>query len=66
MNGERGSDKLQNERKEDSYRISKEDVRAINRMKSGKALGPHNIPVELWDCLVSLREQGSGLCKHIV
>lgn len=24
---------------------------AINRMKSGKALGPHDIPVELWDCL---------------
>ena len=32
--------------------ISKEEVRiAVKRMKSGRAVGPNNIPVEAWKCL---------------
>ncbi|KAI5093810.1 hypothetical protein C0J45_15534 [Silurus meridionalis] len=35
-----------------SSRISKEEVRAvIKRMKSGKSVGPDDIPVEAWRCL---------------
>ena len=33
-------------------KISKDEVRrALKRMKSGKALGPDDIPVEVWKCL---------------
>ena len=33
-------------------RISKEEVREnMQRMKSGKAVGPDDIPVEVWKCL---------------
>ena len=32
--------------------ISKDEVRtAMKRMKSGKAVGPDDIPVEAWKCL---------------
>ena len=35
--------------------ISAEEVRAaMNRMKTGKAVGPDNIPVEAWKCLGEL------------
>ncbi|KAI5627659.1 hypothetical protein C0J50_8434, partial [Silurus asotus] len=38
--------------KQDVDRISKEEVRAaIKRMKSGKSVGPDDIPVEAWRCL---------------
>ncbi|KAI5623886.1 hypothetical protein C0J50_16567 [Silurus asotus] len=38
--------------KQDVNRISKEEVRAaIKRMKSGKSVGPDDIPVEAWRCL---------------
>ncbi|KAI5620741.1 hypothetical protein C0J50_19613, partial [Silurus asotus] len=38
--------------KQDVDRISKEVVRAaIKRMKSGKSVGPDDIPVEAWRCL---------------
>ena len=33
-------------------KISKEEVREnIKRMKNGKAVGPDDIPVEVWKCL---------------
>ncbi|KAK3544202.1 hypothetical protein QTP86_008342 [Hemibagrus guttatus] len=33
-------------------KIRKDEVRkALKRMKSGKAVGPHDIPVEVWKCL---------------
>ena len=33
-------------------RISKEEVKeTLRRMKSGKAVGPNLIPVEIWKCL---------------
>ena len=33
-------------------KISKEEVREnMNRMKNGKAVGPDDIPVEVWKCL---------------
>ncbi|KAI5089396.1 hypothetical protein C0J45_20804 [Silurus meridionalis] len=38
--------------KQDVDRISKEEVRAaIKRMKSGKSVGPDDIPVEAWRCV---------------
>ncbi|MFY0383419.1 RNA-directed DNA polymerase, partial [Bacillus sp. YIM B13582] len=38
--------------KQEVDRISKEEVRAaIKRMKSGKSVGPDDIPVEAWRCL---------------
>ena len=41
--------------KQEVDRISKEEVRAaIKRMKSGKAVGPDDIPVEAWRCLGDL------------
>ncbi|KAK3507851.1 hypothetical protein QTP70_001422 [Hemibagrus guttatus] len=34
------------------YKIRKDEVRkALKRMKSGKAVGPDDIPVEVWKCL---------------
>ncbi|KAK3522736.1 hypothetical protein QTP86_030783 [Hemibagrus guttatus] len=34
------------------YKIRKDEVRkALKRMKSGKAVGPDDIPVEVWNCL---------------
>ena len=33
--------------------VSKEEVREnMQRMKNGKAVGPDDIPVEVWTCLV--------------
>lgn len=33
-------------------KINKDEVRsALKRMKSGKALGPHDAPLEVWKCL---------------
>lgn len=33
-------------------KINKDEVRcALKRIKSGKALRPHDIPVEVWKCL---------------
>ena len=33
-------------------KISKEEVRGnMKRMKNGKAVGPDDIPVEVWKCL---------------
>ncbi|KAF7644203.1 hypothetical protein LDENG_00226100 [Lucifuga dentata] len=33
-------------------KISKDEVRrSLKRMKSGKAVGPDDIPVEVWKCL---------------
>ena len=37
---------------QDIARISKDEVRkALNRMKKGKAVGPDDIPVEVWKCI---------------
>ena len=38
-------------------KISKGEVRrALKRMKSGKAVGPDDIPVEVWKCLGEVEE----------
>jgi len=35
--------------------ISKEEIRdALKKMKTGKAVGPDGIPVEMWKCLVNM------------
>ena len=43
---------MKNMRQRDVERISKEEVREnVQRMTNGKAVGPDNIPVEVWKCL---------------
>jgi exonuclease III len=48
--------------------ISKDEVRrALKRMKSGKALGPDDIPVEVWKCLGEVAiEYLTGLFNRIL
>ncbi|XP_051806753.1 uncharacterized protein LOC127534762 [Acanthochromis polyacanthus] len=49
-------------------KISKDEVRrALKRMKSGKALGPDDIPVEVWKCLGEIAvEFLTGLFNRIL
>ena len=43
---------------QDVVKISKAEVRkGLKRMKSGKAVGPDNIPVEVWKCLGGMTEE---------
>lgn len=45
-------------------KISKEEVRlALKRMKSGKAVGPADIPKEVWKCL--RERENSGLLSRM-
>ena len=55
MNEENERERRENDGKRvnlEVYSISKEEVREnIQRMKNGKAVGPYDIPVEVWKCL---------------
>lgn len=45
-------------------KISKEEVRlALKRMKSGKAVGPDDIPMEVWKCSRE-RERTVDFCQE--
>ena len=58
MNGENERERRLDEAEivnQEVQQISSEEVRAaMNRIKTGKAVGPDGIPVEAWKCLGEL------------